>query len=84
MGWNRRLRTAVADPDKVAPREPRKERALPDHLPRIECVIEPVSIICLCGCGDMVRIGEDRTERLDFILVARQPPWTCRGLVPLL
>ena len=38
---------------------------MPDHLPRVERVIEPDSIACPCGCGDMVRIGEDRTERLD-------------------
>ena len=45
-----------------APRAPRKARALPEHLPehlpRIERVIEPDSIACPCGCGDMVRIGE--------------------------
>lgn len=32
---------------------------LPGHLERIEKVIEPESIVCPCGCGDMVRIGED-------------------------
>lgn len=30
-------------------------------------MVEPDSIVCPCGCGDMVRIGEDRTERLDYI-----------------
>ena len=49
------------------PRKPRKERKLPDNLPRVEQVIEPESIACPCGCGDMVRIGEDRSERLDII-----------------
>lgn len=29
-------------------------------------VIEPESLSCPCGCGDMVRIGEDRSERLDI------------------
>lgn len=49
-------------------RAPRKARALPDHLPRVErIIIEPANITCPCGCGDMVRIGEDRTERLDLI-----------------
>ena len=37
---------------------------LPESLPRIEQVIEPESTQCPCGCGEMVRIGEDRTERL--------------------
>jgi transposase len=40
---------------------------LPDHLERIEGVIEPDSIVCPCGCGDMIRIGQDRTERLEII-----------------
>ena len=40
---------------------------LPEHLPRIEEVIEPRSTHCRCACGEMVRIGEDRTERLDIV-----------------
>ena len=40
---------------------------LPDHLPRIEQVIEPPQKICSCGCTDMVKIGEDRAERLDIV-----------------
>jgi len=58
---------AQADPDKKAPRKPRKPRALPENLPRIERVIEPETIACPCGCGDMVRIGEDRSERIDVV-----------------
>ena len=46
-------------------RQQRRSRALPKELPRIEQVIEPVSIACPCGCGAMAKIGEDRTERLD-------------------
>ena len=62
-------RIAASEPDseKRTPRPPRKARALPESLPRVERVIEPESIICPCGCGDMVRIGEDKTERLDYI-----------------
>ena len=61
-----KIAASAADPDKAAPRVPRKARALPETLPRVERLIEPDSIVCPCGCGDMVRIGEDRTERLDF------------------
>jgi transposase len=52
-------------------------------LPRVERVVEPDSIACPCGCGDMVRIGEDRTERLDYIparyqvIVAVRPRYAC-------
>jgi len=43
----------------------RAARAFPAHLPRVERVIEPSSLACPCGCGRMVRIGEDRSSRLD-------------------
>ena len=57
---------------------------LPEHLPRIEQVIEPQSTNCPCGCGEMVRIGEDRTERLDIVpaqlrvIVTVRPKYACR------
>ena len=52
------------------PKRPAAERnisRLPAHLPRIERVIEPESIEWPCGCGEMVRIGEDCSERLDIV-----------------
>ena len=36
------------------------------QVARREEVIEPDTIMCPCGCGEMVRIGEDRSERLDY------------------
>ena len=54
------------------------------HLPRVERVIEPDSTQCPCGCGEMTRIGEDVSERLDVIparfrvLVTRRPKYACR------
>jgi len=73
--------------DKTAkdkkPRKPRKPRTLPESLPRIERVIEPDTIACPCGCGDMVKIGEDRSERLDIIparyqvIVTVRPKYAC-------
>ena len=44
---------------------PRRVRRLPENLPREERVIAPDDLSCPCGCGDMVVIGEDRSERLD-------------------
>ena len=41
--------------------------SLPQHLPRVEEVIEPESLVCACG-GCLHRIGEDVSERLDVIL----------------
>ena len=78
-----KIAASAADPDKAAPRVPRKARALPETLPRVELLIEPGSIVCPCGCGNMVRIGEDRTERLDFIparyqvIVTVRPRYAC-------
>ncbi len=57
---------------------------LPKHLPRIERVIEPASTLCPCGCGEMAKIGEDVSERLDLVpaqlrvLVTRRPRYACR------
>ena len=68
------------------PKRPRAERNighLPEHLARIEQVIEPESM--LCGCGEMVRIGEDRAERLDIVpaqlrvIVTVRPKYACRS-----
>ncbi|MFC4734947.1 IS66 family transposase, partial [Salipiger abyssi] len=89
------LETAVAEvetrKEQAAPstRTPRRTRQrnlghLPADLPRIERVIEPTSLDCPCGCGQMHRIGEDRTERLDIIpaqlrvLVDIRPKYACR------
>ena len=57
---------------------------LPEELPRLERVIEPDSLICSCGCGQMHRIGEDRNERLDIVpaqyrvIVTVRPKYACR------
>ena len=57
---------------------------LPAHLPRTYEVIEPESTLCPCGCGEMVKIGEDRTERLHIIpaqlqvIVPVRPKYACR------
>ena len=57
---------------------------LPAHLPRTYKVIEPESTLCPCGCGEMTKIGEDRTERLDVVpaqlqvIVTIRPKYACR------
>ena len=67
-------------------RERRQSRgALPEHLPRIEVVIEPSTTVCRCCQGPMHLIGEDRSERLDVIpmryqvVVTRRPKYGCRA-----
>ncbi|WP_279511563.1 IS66 family transposase [Klebsiella pneumoniae] len=58
--------------------------SLPKHLPRIDEVIEPESLICACG-GCLHCIGEDVSERLDMIpaqfrvIVTHRPKYACRA-----
>ena len=79
----KKIEASAPDPGKAAPRKERKVRALPEHLPRVERVIEPENIVCPCGCGNMERIGEDRTERLDRVparyevIVTIRPKYAC-------
>jgi transposase len=89
------LETAMAvihaeeDVEDRAAKRPAKPRAanrgaLPKHLPRIEEVIEPESLVCACG-GCLHCIGEDIAERLDIIpaqfrvIVTRRPKYACRS-----
>ncbi len=59
--------------------------SLPEHLPRVEIVIEPESTACTCCGRAMQVIGEDRSSRLDIIpaqyrvLVTRRPKYACRS-----
>jgi len=93
------LETAVAEAEEQkgaqapADETPRRKTSpakrnrgnLPKDLPRIERVVEPDSLMCPCGCGQMHRIGEDRTERLDIVpaqlrvIVTVQPKYACRA-----
>ena len=58
--------------------------ALPAHLPRIETIVDLDDTTCPCCQGQLHRIGEDVSERLDVIpaqfrvLVTRRPKYACR------
>jgi len=58
--------------------------ALPAHLPRIEIVVDIDNKTCPCCQGELHRIGEDKSERLDIVpaqfrvLVTRRPKYACR------
>ena len=69
---------AAAAPRRKRPAPERNIGHLPAHLPRSERVIEPASTQCPCGCGEMARIGEDRTERLDIVPAQLQVTVTVR------
>ena len=82
-----------AEQDETAPEgrvaRARKRRgnrgALPAHLPRIEVVVDIEDKTCRCCQGELHRIGEDKSERLDLVpaqfrvLVTRRPKYACRS-----
>jgi hypothetical protein len=55
--------------------------SLPEHLPRVEIVIEPENTACRCCGSAMQVIGEDRSSRLD-VIPARGPQKSNRGNGP--
>src|ERR1700738_5087374 len=81
---------AAADQVTPAERTARAERrrsnrgSLPAHLPRIEIVVDIDDKTCPCCQGELHRIGEDKSERLDIVpaqfrvLVTRRPKYACR------
>ena len=72
-------------PEQQRRRQP-KRQALPEHLPRVDQLVEPENTNCPTpDCGKpMVRVGEDISERLDIIpaqfFVQRQirGKWACK------
>ena len=90
-GATAEIEAAAAPEDPTPAQSPKRPRParnighLPEHLERIEQVIEPKSTLCPCSCGKMVKIGEDRTERLDIVpaqlrvIVTVRPKYACRA-----
>ena len=59
----------ATEPTQAAPKRPPRRQALPEHLRRVEHHHEPEDTTCAApDCGQqMVRIGEDVSERLDIV-----------------
>src|SRR4030088_624679 len=80
---------AIEDQSAPAERAARAEKrrtnrgSLPAHLPRVEIVVD-IDRTCHCCQGELHRIGEDKSERLDIVpaqfqvLVVRRPKYDCR------
>lgn len=82
-----------AENEAVAPAERASHAAkrrinrgsLPAHLPRIEMVVDIDNKTCPCCQGELHRIGEDQSERVDIVpaqfrvLVTRRPKYACRA-----
>src|SRR5882757_159850 len=76
----------VPDGRAARARKRRSNRgALPAHLPRVEIVVDIDDKTCPCCQGELHRIGEDKSERLDMvpaqfrILITRRPKYACRS-----
>src|SRR4051794_26079467 len=82
---------AIADQSAPVERAARAEKrrtnrgSLPVHLPRIEIIVDIDDKTCPCCKGELHRISEDKSERLDIVpaqfrvLVARRPKYACRS-----
>jgi transposase len=78
--------TTAPDAANKEPRRQPKREALPAHLPRVDKLVEPENTHCPTPeCGkQMVRVGEDISERLDIVpaqfFVQRQirGKWACK------
>ena len=44
----------------------RNRRSLPEHLPRVEVVVDNADKTCGCCGAPLHTIGEDRSEMLDY------------------
>ena len=57
---------------------------MPAYLPRVEIVVDIDNMTCPCCQGELHRIGEDKSERLDIVpaqfrvLITRRPKYACR------
>lgn len=77
-------RVAVLPQNQPARRRKMNRGALPEHLPRVDVVIDVEDRRCPCCAGALHRIGEDVAERLDVIplqfrvLVVHRPKYACR------
>jgi transposase len=74
-----------AEEPSAEPREKKRRRQLPEHLPRTTATHEPASPACAsCGSDRLRKVGEDVTEVLEYIPgrfeVIRhvRPAYSCR------
>jgi transposase len=77
----------AAQPVAERPAQPPKRNrgSLPEHLPRVEVVVDIADKACGCCGAPLHAIGEDRSEMLDYVpaqirvQVIRRPRYGCRA-----
>jgi transposase len=77
--------SAAAERRATAAKRRTNRGRLPAHLPRVEVLVDIEDDACPCCRGELHRIGEDVSERLDIIpaqlrvIVVRRPKYGCRA-----
>jgi transposase len=80
-----KLEAAQPAADRPAKPPKRNRGSLPQHLPRLEIVVDIADKTCGCCGAPLHAIGEDRSEMLDYVpaqirvQVIRRPRYGCRG-----
>jgi transposase len=77
----------AAQPAAQRPAKPAKRNrgSLPEHLPRVEVVVDIADKTCACCGASLHTIGEDRSEMLDYVpaqirvQMIRRPRYGCRA-----
>jgi hypothetical protein len=77
----------AAQPAAERPAKPPKRNrgSLPEHLPRVEVMVDIADKTCGCCGAPLYTIGEDRSEMPDYVpaqlrvQVIRRPHYGCRG-----
>jgi transposase len=80
-------KTEAAQPAAERPAKPPKRNrgSLPEHLPRVEVVVDIADKTCGCCGASLHTIGEDRSEMLDYVpaqfrvQLIRRPRYGCRA-----
>ena len=80
-----KLEAAQPDAERT-PKPPKRNRgSLPEHLPRVEVMVDIADKTCGCCGARLHTIGEDRSEMLDYVpaqlrvQLIRRPRYGCRA-----
>jgi transposase len=80
-----KIEAAQTVTERTAKPPKRNRGSLPDHLPRVEVVVDIADKICACCGAPLHAIAEDRSEMLDYapaqlrVQLIRRPPLWLQG-----
>jgi transposase len=83
-----KIEAAQPAAERTAKPPKRNRGSLPDHLPRVEVVVDIADKTCACCGAPLHAIAEDRSEMLDYapaqlrVQLIRRPRYGCRARLP--